>query len=1122
MKIIASIPYLLRISVLGLVLGSLLVCLVSAHLNRERERVFGTLVNKEIELQRDSLTGILHFHRHMSEDYYHAFIEPKRFFSRFPDLFSVNEHDSLSARLALSNEIAPIYDLLKTRDIDNIAFYSTDNRIVYRAHIPEIAGENVSHIDIFVRANDELVPQHGFVIGTTTVGYKSFFPVIDNGKHIGGVELGISFPSILKKLQKHSAHQKKEYFLVLKDSQNMERMLQNTQQKSFVSAFGDGWFLLEDSEEPDKLSYHLDIIEKMRASNPISLKLTDEAVGQVMDDDLAIAIAIPVREYSGEIFAQLIVLSEDASLLALDSYYQQLANTLQILIVAAMIWLIWFLYTRGVRDRKQRRWELVSSKMTDGLFILNSNGKIIYANNKMCEILGYSEVELLENGSHELFHAHQGNRFLRESECPIIGTLKTGTSYEGREQFRRKDGSLFAVQVSSYLLETEGEEREKTVVAIFRDISERVRVESLMEIQQNLSKRLEKIANNLEGFFFEYTIDIDGKDKFTYVSLGIEELLGFSAYDVEHNSALVWDRIDKSDADRLLAMFKRPLALVAPNNRFCIVASSGELRYIEINATPSQEGRIIRWYGYMRDITSVHLIEEKLRESQQRWEFALEGSNDGIWDWKIASDELFLSHHLCTMLGYSEKDLCGGISVILSRVEESSRERVRNSLYDYIKSGDGQYVDEYCVIDGDGACVWILTRGIVVERGEGGEPTRMIGVHTDITERKQLEQSLSDFNSLLVREVEYELAKQLESERSFRMIFENSPEGYLILDCDGRILESNLAAAHMLGVEPDQMIGRGIFEGCDNSCDLHCKTPSDNNGERIYRSASGKEVRIEATFITMHKDDEERIFTIWRDVTEIHELEQAHEREQAYLIQQSKQAELGSMIGAITHQWKQPLNVLSILLQNMEIDAQSETLECKHVLDDCVKMLDMVNFMATTIEDFRTFFKPAKDKENFSVFKAISSVHNLLSSEMIKADIDFEIRGEEDVSAYGYSGEFKQVALNILNNAKDALSEHVISNARIMVEISKEDSWVVVRISDNGGGIAPHLLPDKIFEPFFSTKGKRGTGIGLSLAKVIIEEKMGGGICAYNENDGAIFEIRLLLGGKLALQDTGS
>ncbi|WP_027389931.1 hybrid sensor histidine kinase/response regulator [Chrysiogenes arsenatis] len=235
-----------------------------------------------------------------------------------------------------------------------------------------------------------------------------------------------------------------------------------------------------------------------------------------------------------------------------------------------------------------------------------------------------------------------------------------------------------------------------------------------------------------------------------------------------------------------------------------------------------------------------------------------------------------------------------------------------------------------------------------------------------------------------------------------------------------------------------------------------------------------------------------------------------HEREieQQVLIQQSKMADLGNMMGAIAHQWKQPLNIIGIAA-----DELLESFELQELDEDRVRELhDMlvrqVQFMAQTVQDFQEFFKPSTECVAFDLTKAVCEVMELLKGQMMRSYIEVNFLQEMPVIIQGFPSEFKQVILNILNNARDALLENTPAQRTITIAVQTTDTEYRLLICDNAGGIPNHLLPNGIFEPFVSTKGKKGTGIGLSLARKIIE-KMNGTITAANIDGGAEFTLTL-------------
>jgi len=221
------------------------------------------------------------------------------------------------------------------------------------------------------------------------------------------------------------------------------------------------------------------------------------------------------------------------------------------------------------------------------------------------------------------------------------------------------------------------------------------------------------------------------------------------------------------------------------------------------------------------------------------------------------------------------------------------------------------------------------------------------------------------------------------------------------------------------------------------------------------------------------------------------------------LQQQSKMASMGEMMGAIAHQWRQPLNVISTSIQNLKYDYMEGKLNDKDYIDKFIqKNKQTIKFMSHTIDDFRSFFRLDKEKVNFKIKESVESVLTMLLAQLKNYNISLEVKGEEFIY-YGLPNEFQQVVLNIINNAKDALIEKRVENPFIKIKIISQ----MICIQDNAGGIDEQVIK-RIFEPYFTTKEQgKGTGIGLYMSKIIIEENMNGILDVVNVDDGAIFII---------------
>ena len=227
------------------------------------------------------------------------------------------------------------------------------------------------------------------------------------------------------------------------------------------------------------------------------------------------------------------------------------------------------------------------------------------------------------------------------------------------------------------------------------------------------------------------------------------------------------------------------------------------------------------------------------------------------------------------------------------------------------------------------------------------------------------------------------------------------------------------------------------------------------------------------------------------------------------LIHQSRSAEIGEMINNIAHQWRQPLNNLSLTIQNIGFKYENDVLTKEELNETIDKSKMIINSMSNTIDTFRNFFEPTKNKNLFKVEHSIENTLEILSSTLRFYNIEVVKEIIDDVEIYDYENEFSQVLLNIITNAKDALVSNKIEKPIIKVNVSKIENNVIVKIKDNANGINEEII-DRIFEPYFTTKGKgNGTEIGLYMSKLIIEKNMNGKLTVKNDNNGAVFIITL-------------
>ncbi|MCV6608193.1 MAG: HAMP domain-containing histidine kinase [Campylobacterales bacterium] len=238
---------------------------------------------------------------------------------------------------------------------------------------------------------------------------------------------------------------------------------------------------------------------------------------------------------------------------------------------------------------------------------------------------------------------------------------------------------------------------------------------------------------------------------------------------------------------------------------------------------------------------------------------------------------------------------------------------------------------------------------------------------------------------------------------------------------------------------------------------------------------------------------------------------QKQKEQEDILLHQSRMASMGEMIGNIAHQWKQPLNGLSIYIQMIyEEQRNKQKISQEFIQEFYEKTMFQIKGMSQTVDDFKNFFKVNRQKKDFYLKRVIENSLRLVDSyytkHKIEINIDYQV--DEDLILKGFDNELIQVFVNILNNGKDALIEKKIDNPKMNIIVSETAEFTTVEFEDNAGGIPDDIMKD-IFVPYFTTKDDQGTGIGLYMSQRIVNEHLKGTISVSNKNQGACFKIRL-------------
>jgi signal transduction histidine kinase len=222
---------------------------------------------------------------------------------------------------------------------------------------------------------------------------------------------------------------------------------------------------------------------------------------------------------------------------------------------------------------------------------------------------------------------------------------------------------------------------------------------------------------------------------------------------------------------------------------------------------------------------------------------------------------------------------------------------------------------------------------------------------------------------------------------------------------------------------------------------------------------------------------------------------------------QSKQAVMGEMISMIAHQWRQPLSTVTLEISNLQLKKMlNKKIESDELDNTLNHMSDTIMYLSQTIDDFKTYFLPDKKIVEIEIYELIKRAVSFIKARAKENKIKVSISDFKNINIKIYSNEFIQVILNILNNAIDAHNENRVKNPVININVKERDESLLIYIVDNAGGIKDEHIP-KLFDPYFSTKGKNGTGLGLYMSQMIIKKQFNGEISANSSENFSTFII---------------
>jgi len=506
-----------------------------------------------------------------------------------------------------------------------------------------------------------------------------------------------------------------------------------------------------------------------------------------------------------------------------------------------------------------------------------------------------------------------------------------------------------------------------------------------------------------------------------------------------------------------------------------------------------------------KNLKEIKELEKDKEKLLLRYDRALEGSRDGLWDWDLVNKKVFFSKNWKKMLGFEDDELANELKEWEKRVHPDDIDDAIKAIKNNQDGKTTYYKNIHRMQHKNGYYLWILDRGKTYYDDEG-KAVRMVGFHSDITELKNLEIDLKNTKKELLE---------------FKFIIESAPVSIIITDIDGKMTYVNPYICQLSAYSKEELIGENpsILKG-DYSKENELKIK--NMWDRITnkktwggifknKTKDNKDFWVTITVLPIINTRGETVnfLGIMKEITKEVFLEKELKEKEQMMLAQSKNAAMGEMISMIAHQWRQPITTISMNANNIIADIELNEFDENIIKEIAHNIGEQTQFLSKTIDDFRNFFREEKEIEEFKISELINELDTILLASIKNNNIIYKVEYEPSLSISTHKRELLQVLLNLVKNAKEALLENQNNNKTIELTFKEEDENIQIIVQDNAGGIKEENL-DKIFKAYFTTKKEmNGTGLGLYMSKMIIEKNLKGTLNVTNEKDGAQFIITI-------------
>jgi PAS domain S-box-containing protein len=714
---------------------------------------------------------------------------------------------------------------------------------------------------------------------------------------------------------------------------------------------------------------------------------------------------------------------------------------------------------------------------TPNIIILTNidSGQLYDVNNTFEKILGYKREEVVGKTTLEFdmwTDINQRKIFAEKLR-------KDGSVEKMIARINTKDKNVLIFELNANIVSLDYTDY---MLAVLTDITEQKKAEDTIVYLKELYDSIINSVDNLifvKDLNFNYITCNRAFEKF--VGISKDDLIGKSDYDVFDKEIAVFFR----GHDKQMLVEKQ-----SKSNFEWVTYPDGSKSYLLTIKAPllDSNGDIIGLVGNSTDVTEQERTLKALKEAQSL-------AKIGSWEYDIIEDILVGTEEVYNIFGFSDLNMKLNKNSFFEQNHPDDLETAEEDFRNSLNSKDITVSHNRIIRKNDGEIRYLEHRWII--EYDNDIAVKAVGTTQDITEK------INNINLLEHK------TKELET------IIKEAPTPIILHSEDGKISMLNQAWIDSCGYSIDDTptidsFMELVFEDPDTKASvkehvrsLYSITSKVDEGEFTFLTKRGDHVTWQFSSAPLGVIDGKRtIISSAMDVTEL-------KKKDEMMMAQSRAAAIGDMISMIAHQWRQPISVIAMSANNMLLDIDLDSLDKDEIENESKLILEQTEHLSKTIDDFRDFFKPEKEKERESVSYVVYESIKMMSKSLENNSIRYNVNSTTDEKVMIFTRELLQVFINILKNAKETLVENQNSGKWINIDIIDDGGYIKTKICNNGGQIPPSDIV-KIFDPYFSTKSEQN-GIGLSLytSKLIIEKHMGGELSVENTDDGVCFFVNI-------------